>query len=233
MALRTFAGGGTFAHLLGRSKAASGKARAEDDKDETDEQRRDRERREREDAKASSGETEKGDADDKDKESKASESKADREDEDMEEADDLRDEDEGEDGTDPDEVDERNRDGKRSKRAKASDDDDAADTRAAGRKAERARGAAIFASPAAALRPDLAAHLAFKTNLSTRAAVDTLAAMAAGEPDARAAARRRGLAGSMAREPNPDVGQEDQRPAQRRASLGDRVAALQKKIGAA
>ncbi len=224
-ALRTFAGGGgTFAHLLGRSKAASAKAKAEDDVEETEEEKRERERKEREDAKASSEND-----DDTDGKSKKAKSKADREDDDIEEADDLRENEEDDDEHDPDEVDERNRAGKKSRRAKVADDKDE-DTRAAGRKAERARGSAIFASPAAALRPDMAAHLAFHTNLSTRAAVDTLAAMAAGAPQS---ARRAGVAERMAGTPNPDVGQEDQRPAQRKASLGERIASLQKKIGAA
>lgn len=232
MALRKFAGGNTFAHLLGRSKAASGKSKAEDDAGETDEERRERERKEREDAKATSEKTEEEGEGGKTEESKASKSKADREEEDMDKADDLRkdgDEEEDDEGEhDPDEVDERNRAGKKSKRANASDDE--ADTRSAGRKAERARGAAIFASPAAALRPDMAAHLAFQTNLSTRAAIDTLAATAAGTPQG---GRRNGVADRMAATPNPDVGQEDQRPSRGRASLGDRAAAVQKKIGAA
>jgi hypothetical protein len=46
---------------------------------------------------------------------------------------------------------------------------------------ERARCAAIFAAPAAAKRPDMAAYLAFGTNLPRTAAINTLKAVAAGE----------------------------------------------------
>jgi hypothetical protein len=67
-------------------------------------------------------------------------------------------------------------------RAAAKDDDDSGDSKAnAIRLKERARCSAIFAHPAAAKRPDMAAHLAFGTNLSRAAAIDTLKAVAAGE----------------------------------------------------
>ncbi|EFS7074855.1 hypothetical protein HW008_000321 [Salmonella enterica] len=69
-----------------------------------------------------------------------------------------------------------------------------------GRRAERARCAAIFACREASFRPDMAAHLAFNTNMSAREAVslmktigtqgarrgDSLASRMAGEPDYRA-----------------------------------------------
>lgn len=69
-----------------------------------------------------------------------------------------------------------------------------------GRRAERARCAAIFACREASFRPDMAAHLAFNTSMSAREAVslmktigtqgarrgDSLASRMAGEPDYRA-----------------------------------------------
>lgn len=99
----------------------------------------------------------------------------------------------------------------------ASDDDDADDekdkdeddkkTKKAVKAAvfgERARCAAIFSSPSAASRPDLAAHLAFNTDMTTSAAIDLLKVSAvnpAGKP---------GLAGRMSTVivPNPGTTQE-------------------------
>lgn len=58
----------------------------------------------------------------------------------------------------------------------AEDDEDNKDVKK-GRRAERKRCARIFGSKAAAARPDMAAHLAFNTNLSSSAAISTLKAM--------------------------------------------------------
>lgn len=71
----------------------------------------------------------------------------------------------------------------------AEDPDD--DDRTKGRKAERKRGAAIFRSPAAALRPDMAADLAFNSDMSPKAAIRLLEAAAAGH------APRKGLGARM------------------------------------
>ena len=61
-----------------------------------------------------------------------------------------------------------------------SDDEGMARAARAGRAFERARCAAIFASPQAAGRPDLAAHMAFNTRLSAQASIDMIAATTAG-----------------------------------------------------
>ncbi|MEY0976928.1 hypothetical protein AB7196_13335 [Providencia rettgeri] len=58
----------------------------------------------------------------------------------------------------------------------AEDDEDNKDVKK-GRRAERKRCARIFGSKAAAARPDMAAHLAFNTNLSSSEAISTLKAM--------------------------------------------------------
>ena len=71
--------------------------------------------------------------------------------------------------------------------------DDEDDKEKAARKSERARCAAIFTSAAAGTRPDMAAHLAFNTDMSVSAAVDMLSAISAGS-----AVQPRGLASRMA-----------------------------------
>lgn len=60
----------------------------------------------------------------------------------------------------------------------AEDDDDNKDVKK-GRRAERKRCARIFGSKAAAGRPDMAAHLAFNTRMSSSEAISTLKAMGA------------------------------------------------------
>lgn len=70
----------------------------------------------------------------------------------------------------------------------------------AARKSERARCAAIFASPVAGVRPDMAAHLAFNTDMSAKAAVEMLGAIAAGT------AQPSNLASRMAGVKTPNVG---------------------------
>ncbi|EHJ8971171.1 hypothetical protein G6S35_003122 [Salmonella enterica] len=82
------------------------------------------------------------------------------------------------------------------------DDDDEKESPSVkkGRRAERARCAAIFACREASFRPDMAAHLAFNTSMSAREAInlmktmgttggrrgDSLASRMAGQPDYRA-----------------------------------------------
>lgn len=63
--------------------------------------------------------------------------------------------------------------------------DDESDKEKAARRNERARCAAIFASEAAASRPDMAAHLAFETDMTAKAAVKMLSTFAAGAAPAR------------------------------------------------
>jgi hypothetical protein len=95
--------------------------------------------------------------------------------------------------TDDDDTTEEDKDGKKgkkAKKAKASDDEecaeeddedeDVAKAAKAGRAFERARCEAIFAAPEATGRPHVAAHLAFKTNMSPRAAIDLMSATAVG-----------------------------------------------------
>lgn len=173
-------GGASFAHLLGRPAAA--KRAEEDEKDRRDE---DGDRGEGGKAKgAKRAEDDEGD-DSKKKDARA-------------EDDDRKDRD-----------DDKDRDAK-AKSRRASDDeddeDDEADAKAmAARRRERARCSAIFASPHAAVRPDVAAQLAFGTGMRAPEALNVLAAVAAGEaPRASRGAGR--LAERMDRTPNPDVG---------------------------
>lgn len=63
----------------------------------------------------------------------------------------------------------------------AGDDDENKDVKK-GRRAERKRCARIFGSKAAAGRPDMAAHLAFNTRMSSSEAISTLKAMGAVQP---------------------------------------------------
>ena len=77
-------------------------------------------------------------------------------------------------------------------------DDDRKDK--ASRKSERARCAAIFGSKAAAARPDMAAHLAFETDMSAEDSIKMLGAIAAGQP------KPNGLSSRMASVAVPVVG---------------------------
>lgn len=74
------------------------------------------------------------------------------------------------------------------------DDGDNAEDESEGEKAarerERARCAAIFASPAAASRPDFAAHLAFQTSMKASEAIGMLNSFAAGAPKRSSLATR-------------------------------------------
>ena len=92
--------------------------------------------------------------------------------------------------------------------AKAEDDDDEMDKdpkSKAARLRERARCAAIFMSPAAAARPDMAAHLAFGTNMSRKDAVASLEVAAQGASPRTGPTGRSSLTERMDRERNPDV----------------------------
>ena len=165
----------TFAHLLGLSGASAGKGKAE----ETDDERVKREEQEREDAKKAGKDGGKTKAEDKP-------------------------DDQGE-----DESDEDYKERKKREQEEAEDDEDEEDEKDAKKKAvrmrERARCAAIFASPAAGVRPDLAAHFAFATNLNRRDAVATLDVAAQG---GAAPVRKGGLGDRMSRQANPDLGRD-------------------------
>ncbi len=180
----------TFAHLLGLGPASAGKTKAE-----TDDERIKREEQEREDAKKAGKSGAKPKAEDDDKP-----------------------DDQGEDESDED-YKERKRKEQEEDDEKAADEEDDEDEKDAKKKAarmrERARCSAIFASPAAGVRPDLAAHFAFATNLSRRDAVATLEVAAQGG----AAPRKGTLADRMDRQPAPKIGAEggsgDLKPHQR------------------
>src|SRR5260364_410162 len=112
-------------------------------------------------------------------------------------------EDEEEDAEDaPDEK----KDSRKAKRAKA-DEGKKEDAEARGRRLERARAQAIFASPAAGIRPEIAAQLAFQTSLPSDEAIALLASIAAGAPR-----RSADLAERMATIPSPNVGVEGAEP---------------------
>ncbi len=106
------------------------------------------------------------------------------------------------------ESDEDYKERKRKEQEEADDEEDEEDEKDAKKKAvrmrERARCSAIFASPAAGVRPDLAAHFAFATNLSGRVAAATLEVAAQGG----AAPRKGTLADRMDRQPAPKIGPE-------------------------
>ncbi|TOQ37548.1 hypothetical protein, partial [Vibrio parahaemolyticus] len=86
------------------------------------------------------------------------------------------------------------------------DDEDNKDVKK-GRRAERKRCARIFGSKAAAARPDMAAHLAFNTNLSSSEAISTLKAMG-GAPEPQS--NRRSLDARMREEEQVRLGQDAQ-----------------------
>ena len=111
--------------------------------------------------------------------------------EDKKEAGDDEDGDEDEDDADDEKK------GKKAKKAKEGDDE----KEKAARASERARCAAIFKCGAAGARPDVAAHLAFETDMSSANAIAMLGAVAAGAP-----ARPGNLASRMAAVQAPNVG---------------------------
>jgi len=121
--------------------------------------------------------------DDKEKGKKA---KSRRAEEDRDDEEDSEDDDDREDMEDDDDDDKTSKKSKKARSRHAEDDEDDAeedenDNRDVkkGRRAERKRCAAIFGSKHAAGRPDMAAHLAFSTRMSSREAINTLAKMGA------------------------------------------------------
>ena len=107
---------------------------------------------------------------------------------------------------------EEDEDDKDERRKKEDEDDDldAKDAKAtAARRRERARCAAIFGSKHAAARPDMAAHLAFATDMNRTAARHTLAAIAAGSPPpTQAPAPRSTVRERMQERRSPQLGNE-------------------------
>lgn len=111
--------------------------------------------------------------------------------------------------------------GRKAKKAEGDDDDpDAEDDEDAegdddnkdvkkGRRAERKRCARIFGSKAAAGRPDMAAHLAFNTRMSSSEAICTLKAMGAVQP----ATQRASLDSRMRAEQQVRISPDAQAPA--------------------
>lgn len=100
---------------------------------------------------------------------------------------------------DEDEEEDKKKKEDEAKKAKKAEEDEG-DKEKAARTSERARCAAIFACSAAGTRPDVAAHLAFSTSMSSAEAIAMLDSVAAGGPV------RNTLASRMATVQAPNVG---------------------------
>lgn len=128
---------------------------------------------------AAKAEDDKGDDDKKQRADESDEDYAKRMEEDEEDDDKKKDaKAEGDDKGDPDDKGDEDKEKKAKKASK--DDEPEDDKKKAARKAERARCAAIFKCSAAGVRPDVAAHLAFSTDMSSAEAVSMLETVAAG-----------------------------------------------------
>lgn len=138
----------TFAHLIGRKAKAT-----EEDDEKTRKAKGRRVEDDDEEENAENDDPESEDQDDEKEGRKAKKAKSKKTEDDDDEDPDAEDDDED-----------------------AEDDEDNKDVKK-GRRAERKRCARIFGSKAAAARPDMAAHLAFNTNLSSSEAISTLKAM--------------------------------------------------------
>ena len=175
----------TFAHLIGLGK----KARASE---------------EDEDKKVRKAKGRKAEEDERDEDAE--------DDEDREDAEEQDDEKQGRkakkakkaegDDDDPDAEDDEDAEGD------DEDDDENKDVKK-GRRAERKRCARIFGSKAAAGRPDMAAHLAFNTRMSSSEAISTLKAMGAVQP----ATQRTSLDSRMRAEQQVRISPDAQAPA--------------------
>ena len=185
----------TFAHLLGLGVRAE-----EEDKDKKGSRAEDD--YEKKGRRAEEDDKDDGEDDKEKKGKKAKRAEGDDKDECAEDDDDAEraEEDDKDDGED-----DKEKKGKKAKRAEDDDDDEEMSGNSASAKArrrERARCAAIFASPAAGIRPDVAAHVAFNTNMSRGDAIAMLDSVSAGHQ----APSRQGLGSRMADAAVPHVG---------------------------
>lgn len=175
----------TFAHLIGLGK----KARAS----EEDENKKVRKAKGR-----------KAEEDERDEDAEDDEDREDAEEQDDEKQGRKAKKAEGDDD-DPDAEDDEDAEGDNED---AEDDDENKDVKK-GRRAERKRCARIFGSKAAAGRPDMAAHLAFNTRMSSSEAISTLKAMGAVQP----ATQRASLDSRMRAEQQVRISPDAQAPA--------------------
>ncbi|HDU8616348.1 TPA: hypothetical protein RG684_000479 [Morganella morganii] len=175
----------TFAHLIGLGK----KARASEE-DENKKVRKAKGRKAEEDERDEDAEDDEDreDAEEQDDEKQGRKAKKAEGDDDDPDAED----DEDAEGDDED----------------AEDDDENKDVKK-GRRAERKRCARIFGSKAAAGRPDMAAHLAFNTRMSSSEAISTLKSMGAVQP----ATQRASLDSRMRAEQQVRISPDAQAPA--------------------
>ncbi|HEM6844610.1 TPA: hypothetical protein U2I45_001220 [Providencia rettgeri] len=190
----------TFAHLIGR------KAKATEEDDEKTRKAKGRRAEDDDDEEnTENDEPESEDHDDEKEGRKAKKAKSKK----------AKDDDE-----DPDAEDDENAEGDDED---AEDDEDNKDVKK-GRRAERKRCARIFGSKAAAARPDMAAHLAFNTNLSSSEAISTLKAMG-GAPAPQS--NRRSLDARMREEEQVRLGQDAEvAPAGSAASIVNKMTSL-------
>lgn len=171
----------TFAHLIGR------KAKATEEDDEKTRKAKGRRAEDDDDEEnAENDDPESEDHDDEKEGRKAKKAKSKKAEDDGEDSD--AEDDENAEGDDED----------------AEDDEDNKDVKK-GRRAERKRCARIFGSKAAAARPDMAAHLAFNTRMSSSEAISTLKAMG-GAPAPQS--NRRSLDARMREEEQVRLGQD-------------------------
>lgn len=217
----------SFAHLLPLNPGASARAEDDDDKDKGPD--------------AEDGETE--DDDKKPAGKKAKKARADDQGNDDGEDDGAdgdgedADADDGEDN-DGEGDDDKKPSGKKAKKARADDkdsdgeDDEKEDgpSARAGAMRERRRCAAIFGSRHASGRPDLAAHLAFNTNMSAAEAIGTMKTLVGGEK-AGARSARSTLADRMQSESVPNPGQGASAPTGPKGLAAAMIAASKKAQG--
>ncbi|GHB90002.1 MULTISPECIES: hypothetical protein [Providencia] len=191
----------TFAHLIGR------KAKTTEEDDEKT--RKAKGRRVEDDDEEENAENDDPESEDQDEEKegrKAKKAKSKKAEDDDDEDPDAED-DENAEGDDED----------------AEDDEDNKDVKK-GRRAERKRCARIFGSKAAAARPDMAAHLAFNTNLSSSEAISTLKAMGGVSAPK---SNRRSLDARMREEEQVRLGQDAEvAPAGSAASIVNKMTSL-------
>ncbi|MCG5369884.1 hypothetical protein L7834_009330 [Providencia rettgeri] len=185
----------TFAHLIGRKAKAT-----EEDDEKTRKSKGRRVEDDDEEENAENDDLESEDQDDEKEGRKAKKAKSKKAEDDDDEDPDAEDDDED-----------------------AEDDEDNKDVKK-GRRAERKRCARIFGSKAAAARPDMAAHLAFNTNLSSSEAISTLKAMG-GAPAPQS--NRRSLDARMREEEQVRLGQDAEvAPAGSAASIVNKMTSL-------